>query len=257
MKAWSVCRLASFVPLGLAAATLVACGNGPAASLTSPSRVPGGPAGVLTGTVVTGDGSSSTAGVGGGAGFHTMRKAAPGVTITVVGTGLTVTTAADGSFVIDGVPADTAITLQFSGPGVNATLTLGTLNNGQVLHITVRVNGTSAALDDEGEGDGSQEKEEIEGIIGAIAVAPPSITVNSQVISVPAGTPIRHGSTSFTFADLAVGDRVHVKAHRIGAVLTAMEVNLQQGAATPGKGKGDEEEDEEEEDGPGNGKGHH
>ena len=55
-------------------------------------------------------------------------------------------------------------------------------------------------------------KVEIEGLIAA--KAGDSITVNGQKVVVPSSCPIRHGSTSFTFADLHVGDRVHVRAMR-------------------------------------------
>jgi hypothetical protein len=69
-----------------------------------------------------------------------------------------------------------------------------------------------------------------------------SITVNAQQVVVPATCPIRHGQTPFTFADLKVGDRVHVRADRTsveGALVTtttlrATEVILQ----NPGDGEG-------------------
>ena len=62
-----------------------------------------------------------------------------------------------------------------------------------------------------------------------------TIVVNAQIVVVPATCPIRHGSTQFTFADLRVGDRVHVRASRttVGSgpaaltMLEATEVKLQ------------------------------
>jgi len=77
-------------------------------------------------------------------------------------------------------------------------------------------------------------KVEIEGPISA--TGGDSITVNGQHIVVPSTCPIRHGSTSFDFADLQIGDRVHVTANKVtdstGAVasittLEATEVKLQ------------------------------
>lgn len=64
-------------------------------------------------------------------------------------------------------------------------------------------------------------KVEIEGVISA--KAGDSITVSAQDIAVPATCEIRHGDRRFTFADLRVGDRVHVKATRTtsGAGATA------------------------------------
>lgn len=83
-------------------------------------------------------------------------------------------------------------------------------------------------------------KVEIEGLISA--KSGDSITVNAQKVVVPATCPIRHGQTPFTFVDLKVGDRVHVRANRTateGALvttttLTATEVILQ----NPGDGEG-------------------
>ena len=83
-------------------------------------------------------------------------------------------------------------------------------------------------------------KVEIEGLISA--KNGDSITVNAQKVIVPATCPIRHGQTPFTFADLKMGDRVHVRANRTTAEgtavtttsLTATEVILQ----NPGDGEG-------------------
>ncbi len=83
-------------------------------------------------------------------------------------------------------------------------------------------------------------KVEIEGLISA--KGGDSIIVNAQQIVVPSTCPIRHGQTPFTFADLHVGDRVHVRANRstvtIGGAATsslaATEVILQ----NPGDGEG-------------------
>jgi len=87
-------------------------------------------------------------------------------------------------------------------------------------------------------------KVEIEGLIGA--KSGDSIVVNAQSITVPLDCVIRHGNTRFTFADLHVGDRVHVKGTRTtsgtGATMTtkieASEVKLQ----NPGDGNDDDED---------------
>lgn len=79
----------------------------------------------------------------------------------------------------------------------------------------------------------STKKVELEGLISA--KAGDSITVNAQTVVVPSTCPIRHGSTRFTFGDLRVGDRVHVRGSRIttgsGATtstrIEATEVKLQ------------------------------
>lgn len=91
-------------------------------------------------------------------------------------------------------------------------------------------------------------KVEIEGVIASKNGS--SITVNAQQVTVPATCVIRHGNTQFTFSDLKVGDRVHVKGTRTttgsGATATtaieATEVKLQ----NPGSGEGEDDEDEED-----------
>lgn len=86
-------------------------------------------------------------------------------------------------------------------------------------------------------------KVEIEGLI--FAKSGDGITVNGQDVTVPTTCVIRHGNTQFTFADLHVGDRVHVKGMRTttGTGLTATtkieasEVKLQ----NPGDGDDDDD----------------
>jgi hypothetical protein len=88
-------------------------------------------------------------------------------------------------------------------------------------------------------------KVEIEGLISA--KGGDSITVNGQTVVVPSACPIRHGNTSFTFADLKVGDRVHVRASRnttgsgatAATTLEATDVKLQ----NPGSGGDGDDED--------------
>jgi len=86
-------------------------------------------------------------------------------------------------------------------------------------------------------------KVEIEGLI--TATAGDSIMVNGQTVVVPPTCPIRHGSRTFSLADLRVGDRVHVRASRTTngtgmtatTTLEATEVKLQ----NPGGGSDDGE----------------
>ena len=88
-------------------------------------------------------------------------------------------------------------------------------------------------------------KVEIEGLISS--KAGDSITVNAQSVTVPMTCVIRHGNAQFTFSDLKVGDRVHVKGMRTttgtGATATtrieASEVKLQ----NPGSGGDDDDEE--------------
>jgi Domain of unknown function (DUF5666) len=71
----------------------------------------------------------------------------------------------------------------------------------------------------------SSKKVELEGLISAIAGN--VLTVNSQDVVVPATVVVHHGSHVVDFADLVVGDRVHVRAEWLNDVLTATDVKMQ------------------------------
>ena len=75
---------------------------------------------------------------------------------------------------------------------------------------------------------------QLEGVISAKGSN--TITVNSELVSVSSTTVIRHGWRTYKFADLRVGDRVHVKGKRSASAasgdpaattLVASEVKLQ------------------------------
>src|SRR5262245_45006460 len=72
---------------------------------------------------------------------------------------------------------------------------------------------------------GSSKPVQLEGLISEITAD--TITVNAQIVTVPLTAIIRHGSRALTFAELQVGDRVHVTATLLGEVLEAREVKLQ------------------------------
>jgi len=75
-------------------------------------------------------------------------------------------------------------------------------------------------------------KSEIEGLIERIAGL--SLTVNGQTVLVPDTAVIRHGSRAILFAELQVGDRVHVKASKLqDGTLEATEVKVQNPVGNP------------------------
>jgi hypothetical protein len=73
----------------------------------------------------------------------------------------------------------------------------------------------------------SDNKSELEGLLTNVDATAKTIAVDGTTVSVPPGTTIRHGGTMLTFADLAVGERVHVKASQSGGMTVASEVNVQ------------------------------
>ncbi len=191
-------------------------GPSPAAPAAPPSSGISGTA-TISGTV----GTSS----GGAAAAWAPRSVPAGLTITVSGTNLTTSIDSSGHFVLTNVPPGT-VTLHFTGAGVDATLSLTDVATNDQVQLTVALSGSSATVADE-EHDGHDNRSELEGVISAIDPVAGTLTVNQTLVTVPAGTSIRHGSTTLTLADLAVGERVHVKGTRQGTGVVASEVEVQ------------------------------
>lgn len=194
-----------------------ACGRSPSLSPTAPS-----PAGT-TGAAISGQ-------VNGGSGLRgltaTTGAAGEPFTITVEGTALSVTADSRGQFSLTGLPEGT-LQLRFRGPGTDARLNVTVGPNEQVT-IAVTASGSSATLESEHRSGRSENRVEIEGRITEIAAGPPrTIRVSGSLVTVPTTAVIRHGGTTLPFADLKVGDRVHVKGTRQADGVLATEVNVQ------------------------------
>jgi hypothetical protein len=94
---------------------------------------------------------------------------------------------------------------------------------------------------------------QIEGLIEGIGAS--SITVNGHSVEVPSTAVIRHGSHAVAFADLQVGDRVHVRAVKQGAALEASEIKLQDAVGDDDDDDPDDSADPDDEEEDGNGPG--
>jgi len=199
-----------------ALATSIACGN------ASGSLSPTGPSGTSTnGAVITGH-------VRGVSTAITADSFAPlavsTLHVTISGTNISSTVDGSGQFTLTGVPPGT-VTLQFSGPGVSASITLSGVSVGEQITIDVTLNGTSARVDSENRH--KNDGREIEGHITAADASAHTITVGGSVIVVPATARIHRGSTTMTFADLKVGVDVEVETTMNGTTLTATDVSIE------------------------------
>ena len=76
--------------------------------------------------------------------FAKPVAAASNVTVTVVGTSITATLSGSGTFVLTGVPSGN-IHLQFSGPGVNATITINSVTS-EHIQLVITLNGSTRML---------------------------------------------------------------------------------------------------------------
>ena len=72
----------------------------------------------------------------------------------------------------------------------------------------------------------------VDGIIASINTAAQSFVVNGTTVSVPSTTVIRSQGASVTFADLKVGERVHVRGTTSGGGVTASEIVVE-GVSVP------------------------
>ena len=198
--------------------------TGPSAASPAAPPSPGiSGSATISGTVAGGSGGADAA--------WAPQSTGAGLTVAVSGTNLTATADGSGHFVLANVPPG-AVTLHFTGSGVDATLTIADVATNDQVQLTIEVSGSTASLDDE-EHDGHDSRSELEGTISAIDPVAGTLTVRQTLVTVPAGTPIRHGSTTLTFAQLSVGERVHIKGTRQASGVVASEVNVQNMQAVP------------------------
>jgi hypothetical protein len=216
-------RVHTYVLLPIAVAALAAaCGqNGSPESPSSPTAS-------SSGVTILGQVAGST----------TAERAADttsNLIVTVVGTSISTHVQGNGKFTLENVPAGD-VSLQFTGPGTNATVTISGLSEGQQVQITVSVHGSNASIESETDSGSGENGVELEGQIASIDVAGQTMVVNGKTVSVPATATIRHGGTSVAFADLQVGQRVHVKGTAQGTQIVATEVILQNEHTSNGNG---------------------
>lgn len=157
--------------------------------------------------------------------WSTTASTTSGMTVTVVGTDISVSVSGSGKFTLNNVPSGD-IQLQFSAPGINAVITISDVRPGDRIEIKITVKSNSATVEME-QRHGKNKKAELEGLIQSINPSARTLRVANTDVSAPDGIPIRHGSTSVPFGDLAVGNRIHVKGTWQGTSVVAKEIKLQ------------------------------
>jgi len=207
--------------VGALALALAACGG--SANPASPSSPPASSPAAQAGATISG--SVSGAAAGSARGYQAL-DAGSGITVTISGTNMVVSTDGQGKFTFTGVPAGT-VSLVFTAGGTSATLTLGGVQATDHITLRVTLRGTTATLDDE-QRNGST-MTELEDRITAVnpAGTTRTIDVGATRVSVPAAAVIRHGGTDIDFATLKVGDRVHVRGAVNGTLMVAAQVLVQ------------------------------
>jgi hypothetical protein len=223
----------------------LACSGSP----STPSAAGGGV--TVQGTVNSASSTASTGSPTSMAGAMGSATVA-GISVSVVGASVTTTTDSVGRFVLNGVPSG-SVTLHFQGQGIDATLTLTGLTDGETLTISVRLSGSKAELEP-GETESPSpepvpspavsafptcfapsEHAEVEGNITAVGTSSITVTQESHgafLCTVSSSTEIRHGHTKLALRDLHPGDHVHVSGTGAGAsggmcAIDAQEIMLQ------------------------------
>jgi len=217
-----VFTLAGLVSL---AAFTAACSGGGTTSVSSPSAssFPSssfGSGATITGTVAT----SLTA-----RSFQTLGSGT-GLTVSVTGTSVSSPVDASGSFTLNGVPAGDD-DLHISGGSSDAHVHVSGVAEHEHINVTLTVAGSTATVEDS-DRESEDHEAEVEGLVKAIDLTALTLTVRDKTVTVPAGTPIRHGDTVIDFAQIKVGDRVHVHGTNTGSGITATRVTVQNGAST-------------------------
>jgi hypothetical protein len=179
----------------------------------------------VSGSIVA-PGGGSASGSSFGSGPNTSGTIPAGLTITVVGTTNTAVVSGNGSFTLNGVPAGN-VDLRLNGPGWSQLISLLELQTGQIVTITITLDGTVASLDSELRR--GPAGEQLEGRIESLPPTTPAdtfIVAGRSVTTSNATTFVLNGQPA-TFADLEIGQRVHVKGQPGVNTLLATWVMIQ------------------------------
>ncbi len=207
--------------LFLAITILSAACGGNASSPLSPSGNPPSSAPSTTGATVLGT-------VRLGLTAPVVGSSADPMRVEVVGTPIVSTVSAAGQFELGNIPPG-QVRLRFFGAGADASVTISAVVSGETVTITVTVVGTSAVINSESRSTQGQAKQEIEGRVESLPPTQPAgtLVVAGRTITTDAQTVIRQGSLTKTFADLQIGQRVHVRALVSGTALLASIIEIQ------------------------------
>jgi hypothetical protein len=181
----------------------------------------------VNGSIVPAGGSSSaaTAGVNSGS-ISAASTTPPGLLVSVAGTAISASVDAAGKFQLKNVPPGLA-DLRFSAPGLALAAGLSDLKGGDVVEIQVSLTTSDATIESDRRSNGKQEQLE-----GRVESLPPTTAAGSLIVA--GRTVITNVDTKFymqgqtaTFADLALGQRVHVKGQTGTGGMIASSVDIQ------------------------------
>lgn len=203
-------------------AAAIGCGSSTSSSPSAPSS--NGSGAVISGSLTSGQAVSSLSSVG-------IRPAAvgTGLTITIVGTSMSTVVNSAGQFTFTNVPGGN-VTLRFTGSGVNSDVDLTSVEPTETITLVLTMTGTSIDVDTEGRHGGSQDQ--LEGLVQSLppTTAAGTFVVAGQTVLTDANTAFTNNGAAASFANLAIGTRVHVSGRSNGNGLLASTVTIQSGA---------------------------
>jgi hypothetical protein len=145
----------------------------------------------------------------------------------VVGTSISSPVGTGGDFSLTRVP-EGGVQLRFVGSGVDASVALSPVKSGDAVSLLVGISGAAAVIESESRNAGGQV--ELEGRIESLppTQAANTLVVAGRTVTVGTQTVIRDGNNvTRTFADLAIGQRVHVKGKLDGSKIAAGIITIQ------------------------------
>lgn len=152
------------------------------------------------------------------------------MTVSVTGTNVSSPVDGSGNFTLSGVPTGDD-DLHISGGSSDAHVHVSGVTENEHINVNLTVSGTTATVEDS-DRESENNEAEIEGLVSAIDTTAHTLTVRGKTVSVPTGTPIMHGNTAIAFAQIKVGDRVHIHGTNTSAGITATKVTVQDAAST-------------------------
>src|SRR5258705_2490404 len=192
-------------------------GGGSRSTAAASGDAPVTQAAVTTGASITGSVSTDVSTT------NSFRALSAGFIVRIVGTSIEAIVETSGYFELHDVPEGN-VELQFIGPGVDATVSVEAVKTFERIDLKVTVSGGRATIET-GQRVTSDSKVELDGKITSMDTGSSSFHVGDAVITVTSGTAIHRGTQTVQLSDLHVGDAVHVKGSRDGAIVRAEQID--------------------------------
>ena len=228
----------SAIAIAASALTIGACGAWQAPSPVGPSKLPGPavlPPAPTSGTTISGVVNS----VNGVRRFGTTATTtSTNITVTVVGTDISAPVDFFGRFVLQGAPAG-SIRLHFSGPGVDAVINVGTVQDREQIDLEISLRGSTGAVESSiriAADNTTQVEGPVTNVSGSCANL--SVTVHGWTLNLTS-------STQSACDSVQIGVRIRIRGHRESSNVISV-VTLQMSTQQPTPDSDDDDQDDDD-----------